>query len=454
MDNNIKKAVKEYIKNPFPLKINCEIMNGEKGYYWGDTKFIPKLLNFKNPDKKPFAELWIGAHKNAPAKTIINNSEINLFDLINIAGKKILGEKAYKKFGNNLPFLLKLLSSAHPLSIQAHPNKKQAENGWKRENGKGPNYKDANHKPELISAITDFWALIGFRNINDIIKQFEKLNIKEFSPALNKLKSDVKSNKKESLKTFYASIMNIHQNKKNKIIKKVLFRSKIKFLFFIIFFSFIKKHYKFSREYWIIKAEKSLKLAIKKDILNGKIIINEKNEKTKKALYGLINIYLLNLIHLNPGQAVFLPAGELHSYLKGTGIEIMGNSDNVLRGGLTHKHIDMDELLKILTFKSRIPEIINPIKKSETEKFYKTPVDEFELSTIKLFNNNIYKNSTNHNAEAFLVLKGSCEVIDSKNNSLHVSKGDTFFIPSIIGKYTIKPKSNYVKLYKAGIPQN
>ncbi len=450
--NNIKKIIDEYIKSPFPLKINCEIMDGEKGYFWGDTKFIPKLLNLKNPGKTPFAELWIGAHKNAPAKTIINGFEINLFDLIHLAGKKILGKKVYKKFGDNLPFLFKLLSSAYPLSIQAHPDKKQAEDGWKRENGKGPNYKDNNHKPELISAITDFWALIGFRNTNDIIIQFKKLNIEEFSPALNKLKSETKSKKKESLKTFYASIMNFPQSKKNKIIKKVLFRSKIKFFFYIISFSFIKKHYMYSKEYWIIKAEKTLKLAIKKDIFNGKIKASKKDEKIKKALYGLINIYLLNLVHLKPGQAIFLPAGELHSYLKGTGIEIMGNSDNVLRGGLTHKHIDIDELLKVLSFESRDPEIIKPIKKSETEKIYNTPVDEFELSIIELSNDKFYINKKIHTAEAFIVLKGDCEVIDSRKNILQAAKGDTFFIPSIIEGYTIKAKSNHLKLYKAGIP--
>jgi mannose-6-phosphate isomerase class I len=105
-ENNIKKAIDDYFRKPVPLKLKCEIMDSSKGYYWGDKKFIPKLLNINNPGNKAFAELWIGAHKNAPAKTIINGIELSLFDLIEKAGKKILGENVIKKFGNTLPFLL------------------------------------------------------------------------------------------------------------------------------------------------------------------------------------------------------------------------------------------------------------------------------------------------------------------------------------------------------------
>ena len=149
---------------------------------------------------------------------------------------------------------------------------------------------------------------------------------------------------------------------------------------------------------------------------------------------------------------MFLSAGELHSYLKGSGIEIMANSDNVLRGGLTHKHIDVNELLNILTFNPKIPEILKPERISETESCYKTPAIEFQLNIIELFKNKPYINKNNHNAEAFIILKGDAEIIDAKNHSLNISKGDIFFIPSVVRDYTIKPRSNYVKIYKAGIP--
>jgi mannose-6-phosphate isomerase class I len=452
MNENIPKIIKDYINSPYPLLLNCKIMSSDEGYHWGDKKFIPKLLNFKNKEKKSYAEIWIGAHKKAPSNAIINNTQVNLYDLINTAGKEILGINTFKKFGNNLPFLFKLLSSAQPLSIQAHPNKKQAEDGWKREKGKGPNYKDANHKPELISAVTDFWVLNGFRNINDIIKQFKKLNIKYFSPAISKLKKDFNSDETVALKNFYNSISNISLKEKSIIINKILLKAKIKYFLYTILFFFFKRFSKQFREYWIIKVTKSLKEIIEKDYLKRKISLKEKYEKNIEALYGIISIYLLNLIHLKPGQAMFLSAGELHSYLEGTGMEIMANSDNVLRGGLTHKYIDINELLNILTFKPKIPEILGPIKISEIESYYKTPAIEFKLSLIDLDNKKLYINKNNNNAEAFIVLKGSAEIIDVKKKSLFVSKGDTFFIPSIVKKYSIKPKSNYVKIYKASIP--
>ena len=234
MKDTTVKVIKEYLKNPYPLLMNCKIMGSDEGYHWGGKKFIPKLLNIKNREKKSYAEIWIGAHKKAPSNTIINDTIINLYDLISIAGKEILGISIYKKFGNNLPFLFKLLSSAQPLSIQAHPDKKQAEEGWKKEKGNGPNYKDDNHKPELISAVTDFWALNGFRNLNDIIKQFEKLNIKKFFPALNKLKNECNFDEREVLKNFYRTISNISLIEKSKIIKKILFKAKTKYLFYVI----------------------------------------------------------------------------------------------------------------------------------------------------------------------------------------------------------------------------
>lgn len=460
---NIKKAVNDYFRKPIPLKINCEIMDSDKGYYWGDKRFLPELLNIQNPGNKAFAELWIGAHKNASAKTVINGTQISLFDLIENAGKKILGDKAGVKFGNKLPFLLKILSSARPLSIQAHPDKKQAEAGWKKEKGKGPNYKDSNHKPELISAITDFWALNGFRDINEIIKEFEELNIREFRIFLIKLKSDFNniknmnekmsgSKKREILKKFYQSIKSISQREKKNVIKNILKTAKVKYFQNIIPSFFIKDKLKSLREYWIIKAVESVKLAVEKDVINGKLDIKEKDLKTIDALYGIADIYLLNLIHLNPGEAIFLPAGELHSYLCGTGVEIMANSDNVLRGGLTHKYIDIDELVNILTFESGALEIINPEKISEKEERYKTPAEEFELSVIELSKSDLYECKRGHNAEAFIVMNGEVEVIDARRNKIIASKGEAFFIPYIIDKYTIRSTSDYSKVYKACTP--
>ena len=166
-------SFQEWARRPYPLRVRACIQH----YAWGSTDAIPALLGRTNPTREPFAELWLGAHPALPAYVTIGGGEIALNRLVASAGLRLLGEQAFEQFDGIFPFLMKILSAAKPLSIQAHPNTVQAKCGFARETHAGldlddpqRNYKDDQHKPELISALEDFHALRGFRPLDAIAR--------------------------------------------------------------------------------------------------------------------------------------------------------------------------------------------------------------------------------------------------------------------------------------------
>ncbi len=377
-----------------------KLKNIVQEYNWGSKTEIQNLLGLKNIN--PIAELWMGAHPKAPSEVISENKNIPLTVLIKNNPESVLGKNVIAKYGAKLPFLFKVLAAGKSLSIQAHPNKNQAVLGFEKEDNNNiplytpnRNYKDKNHKPELICALSDFWAMRGFRPIAEIIAELKKLKLTN----LKNISEDFFNNPSESgLKTFFNSIMKI--DKKELLVKEVLKRT---------------ENMKGSRYEWIKK-------------LN--------NEHPDDI--GVICPLILNLVKLEPGQAMYLPAGELHSYLSGTGIEIMANSDNVLRGGLTIKYIDVDELLKTLTFKSGYPEIIQPVKSNENEEIYNTEAEEFKLFRIKLENSQKYIRADLNNIEIMIIIKGNCRIQSScLKKTIEAKKGNSFLIESNTGEYTI-----------------
>ncbi|MFA5411438.1 MAG: mannose-6-phosphate isomerase, class I [Candidatus Omnitrophota bacterium] len=434
-------AIQSYRKNPTPLAIHCKAMTSDEGYNWGDKKYIPALLRIDNSKNKPYAELWIGAHPKAPAKARVCDVELNLNDLISGAVTEILGKEAAAQFKNELPYLLKVLAAARPLSIQAHPNKEQARAGWLREKGKGPDYSDDNHKPEIICALTEFWALNGFRPVPEIIKQFEKLDIPVMRAILDKFKAD------KDLKAFYSAIMKMPQEEIDAAVKVMSSRA-------ISRRDSNDKEFRNSEEDWVLRCAVACIKAINEEIAAGKVKAEDRNIKIRQSFRGIPSIYLLNLICLKPGEAMYLPAGELHAYLNGVGMELMASSDNVLRGGMTHKHMDIDELLSVLTFNDGRPIILTPQKKSAAEGIYKTTAQEFELSVIEVNAKQPFTSDAVHSADALIVLEGIIEVVDSRNNSLRLGKGQTFLLPAVSGSYIIKVITESAKLYKASVPKD
>ena len=394
------------------------LKNTVQEYVWGSTRAIPELLGRPNNEDRPQAELWMGAHPKAPSLAYHNGRWVSLQELISQAPDDILGKTVAKKFNNRLPFLFKVLAAAKPLSIQAHPNKHQAQKGFQRENEqKIPldaaqrNYRDDNHKPECICALTRFWALSRFRRIPNILTDLQQLNLKLLNDALAELK---RRPTPRGLQRFYTSLMFLSQDQKKRIVGEALKKAR----------NDTADRPEFQ---WMIK------------------LANHYPEDI-----GVLSPFFLNLIRLEPGQAIYLDAGELHAYLEGLGIELMANSDNVLRGGLTPKHVDVPELLNILDFNPRQVEILSPEQVNECEYRYSTPAEEFVLSVVSVEKGAVCNVSDRRSIEIIICTEGKAVVTDfGADDQIVMEKGMSIIIPAAVDKYVIEGAAT---LYKASVP--
>lgn len=398
------------------------LKNEIKEYAWGSRTFIPELTGMPSPCEKPQAEMWLGAHPSASSMALMDNMQIPLNELIKKDIKGTLGMSVADKFSNSLPFLLKVLAAAKPLSIQAHPDKEQARRGFRRENSKeipfdspNRNYKDQNHKPELICALTPLWALKGFRRNKDIIELMDKLDASAIG-----LKTDLLKNQpgKEGLKSFFSSLLTMDKERQNHVVEKIM---------------------------GIVKGMETSEHAFEwmKRIC-----------KEYPGDIGVLSPLFLNVVSLKPTEAMYIASGELHGYLEGAGLELMANSDNVIRGGLTPKHIDVTELIDILEFTPHEPKIIRPEHIGNNEAVYRTGNDEFMLSVISLQGGaregSIYRGPGLRNAEIIICTAGKARVEDiRKGDILDVSRGMSLFIPASVEGYIINGEAT---IYKATAP--
>ena len=394
------------------------LKNTIQEYAWGSPKAIPDLLEQSNPGDKPQAELWMGAHPKAPSLVQYQGQWVSLLDLIRKNPLDVLGKSAAKNFNNKLPYLFKVLAAAKPLSIQAHPNLHQAREGFQRENAQkipldAPqrNYRDANHKPECICALTQFWALSRFRRISGILFYLKKVCAHGLDAEINHLKQQATS---DGLKRFYTALMTMDADRQKRIVSQALEQAQ-----------------RFEAEdpvfYWMLK-----------------IAVDYPND------IGVLSPILLNLICLEPGQALFLDAGELHAYLKGLGIELMANSDNVLRGGLTPKHVDVPELLRVLKFEDRDVTLLKPLELIPNEFVYPSPVEEFELSVITLNSGAQYQSPVHRSAEILICTRGIVTLTDySSQTETRLRQGVSALIPAAVERYAIKGEGT---CYKAAVP--
>ena len=361
-----------------------------KHYDWGGANYIPSLLLIENPNMQPFAEYWLGVHPQAKCTITLDGDEVLLRDFIAQDPEKTLGQKIYKSFGN-MPFLLKLLDVKDMLSIQVHPSKKQAAIDFEEENKKGislkapdRNYKDRNHKPELMVAMSDFYLLHGFKPKDELLKKLQdvpELNI--FIPVF----------KKEGYTGLYKMAMELPQVEVNEILQPLTNR--------IIPLYQNNKLEKNDENFWAARAALTF---VQPNVIDR----------------GIFSIYFFNLLNLKKGEALFQDAGLPHAYLEGYNVEIMASSDNVLRGGLTSKHIDTVELLKHTKCEATIPKIIKS-STDKTHQIYKTPVDDFELSSYKIKKGETisFRPTT---AEILLLTKGEL-VLKTKDSSVPLKAG-------------------------------
>ncbi len=389
-----------------------KLINQVQNYSWGSTDYIPALLG-ENFNGAHCAELWMGDHPRGSSSVIVDNRKILLDQLILKNPKSILGNDT-SRFGSHLPFLFKVLSAASPLSIQAHPNKIQAETGFLDENTRNipldafnRNYKDDNHKPEIICALTNFTAMCGFRKIKTIEVNFKKLNSFVYK---NQLENCFNSGIENNTEVFFSTLMRIEKKDLRNLI------------------------------------ESALVWAGNNNSIEASLV------KKFAALYendpGVLAPLFLNVFILKPGEALYQGAGELHAYVEGTGIELMANSDNVLRGGLTPKYIDVPELLKVLNFKYTEKSILNPKEIKSGIFEYETISREFVLKTYSVGQNNILKIENNSSVEIILCVKGNA-VIHTKDGDFTIAKGESFIIPVSSGSYAL---SGVAEIYSAGIP--
>ncbi|MFT3933448.1 MAG: mannose-6-phosphate isomerase, class I [Chitinophagaceae bacterium] len=383
-------------------------------YQWGGYDYIPKLLGMNNDQHQPFAEYWLGAHDNAPAQ-LTDGSGLN--DLIKKQPAH-LGDAAQKKFGR-LPYLLKILDVKDMLSIQVHPSKKAAEQEFADENKKGTplnaghrNYKDDNHKPELMMALSDFWLLHGFQ---------EPKKLKATLAAVPELTFLLPVFGENNYKALYENVMTMDQAEVNKVLQPLLDH--------IIPLYKADKLQKNNPDFWAARAALTFNVGDNID-------------------RGIFSIYLFNVLNVKPGDAVFQDAGLLHAYLEGQNVEIMANSDNVLRGGLTPKHIDVAELLKHVVFEPTIPNILKGDTVSAAERVFKTPAPDFELSKILL----TPSSETQLNiasTDIFLVLSGKATASTATDRQ-EFTKGEAF--AAVSGSSIKIDSAQGAEIYRASVP--
>ncbi|MFE3329550.1 mannose-6-phosphate isomerase, class I [Streptomyces sp. NPDC059176] len=316
------------------------LSNTVRPYAWGSTTLIPELLGTA-PTGEPQAEMWMGAHPGAPSQT--ERGALN--DVIAADPVRELGQATVNAFGPRLPFLLKLIAAGAPLSLQVHPDRAQAQSGFAAEERAGiplsaphRNYKDDNHKPELICALTPFDGLCGFRPPVEAADFIAALDVDSLKPYVDLL----------------------HAHPEDAALREVLTA--------------------------VLSADREemaatvAEAAASAERLGGPFAPFGSLAHHFPGDPGVIAAMLLNRIRLQPGEAVFLGAGVPHAYLSGLGVEIMANSDNVLRCGLTPKHVDVPELLRVVRFEAGDPTVLRPEASPTGEEVYDTPFDEFRLS--------------------------------------------------------------------------
>jgi mannose-6-phosphate isomerase len=385
-------------------------------YQWGGYSFLPDLLNIPNMEGNPFAEYWLGAHDNFPAA--IEGAEPELLNEYVHENSYVLGLDVARQFGR-LPYLLKVLDVKDMLSIQVHPSKASAVLEFEKENKAGVpindlkrNYKDDNHKPELMLALSDFWLLHGFKTEQGIRQTISAVN--EFAFMLPLFEEG-------GYKKLYTFLMEMDQQKVNDILEPLIERITPLYTGNIL--------QKNDANFWAARAALTF---------NQQGIIDR----------GIFSVYLLNLVNLKPGEAIFQGAGMLHAYLEGQNMEIMANSDNVLRGGLTPKHIDVAELIKHVSFTPTIPSVVRGTKRTEFEEVYLSPAADFQLSKLTITQDEP-EEMVSTSTEIFFLFEGAAELTEADGHKIKLERGEAA-VAFAGSHFTVRGKKGI--LFRASVP--
>ncbi|WP_437565474.1 mannose-6-phosphate isomerase, class I [Sorangium sp. So ce542] len=389
--------------------------NRVQEYAWGSREAIAALLG-QGPSDKPQAELWMGAHPAASSIIELDGGRERLIDAIPRRADAFLGGPTRDRFGARLPFLLKVLAADQPLSLQAHPDEAQARRGFDAENAAGVpvdaperTYRDPHHKPELICALTPFDALCGFRPAEALADAFALLAGGPGDALVPRGSGPVDA---AAVARLVEGLLALGPAARREVVSAVV-------------------------EACRARAEAGGPLA---RAAGWALRLHE--------LYpgdvGVVIALLLNDVHLEPGDALYLPPRRLHAYVQGVGIEIMASSDNVLRGGLTPKHVNVGELLRVLDFSPWRVEPVAP-RRAGAESIYDTPAPEFRLSRIELDAASSWRTDDRRGPEIVLCTRGQASLVDARGAAQGLRQGGSIFVPFASGSYAIEGEGQFFR---------
>jgi mannose-6-phosphate isomerase len=368
------------------------LMNTVRHYPWGSHTVIPELLGEPSPADRPYAELWMGAHPDAPS-ILANGTPLD--KAIEEQPDGLLGTEVRERFGTRLPFLLKVLAADQPLSLQAHPTNEQARAGFAAEEAAGVprddptrTFKDPFHKPELLLALTPVEALCGFRPVEASLHCLAKLQVPELKPTIAALA-------RGGLRAAIPQLIALSPETRGVLVSAVAEAAS----------RFVAAHDpEFINTYrW------AASLA-----------------ETYPGDPGVVISLMCNHLKLAPGEAVFLPAGNLHAYLSGAGVEVMASSDNVLRGGLTGKHVDLAALIEVLDFTDGQVPVLHPVLGPGGLR-YPVPIEDFDLTRCQLDEQS--GTLTTRGPQVLLCTEGTA-VLSSADTEVVLGQGASAFVPA------------------------
>lgn len=374
-------------------------------YAWGSRTAIAEFIGAPSPTPYPQAELWFGAHPGDPAWLQTDEGERSLLDALQSDPDGELGPAVRGRFGDTLPFLLKVLAADEPLSLQAHPSIEQAVEGYAREDRMGipvsapnRNYRDRSHKPELLVALSNFQALAGFRPAARSVELMRALAPDALEPFINLLcgASDA-----DGLRALFTTWITYPQPGLDTLVPAVIDGA----------IGYVRS----GRQEFAAEARTVLELG-----------------ERYPGDAGVLASLLLNRVKLFPGEGIYLPAGNLHAYLHGIGIEVMANSDNVLRGGLTPKYVDVPELLRVLDFSPANNVVVRPESlRNGTELVYLTPAPEFAASVLAIDGEQLGHEidaPTRHDGPQILLCIDGTVTVHAKTSAVVLERGSAAWV--------------------------
>lgn len=394
-----------------------------RDYAWGSLNAIPGLFGF-GAAEQPVAELWMGAHPSAPSFLAEDctlgvyapdvesgiDSRLTLLDAIQQSPEEMLGSDVVTRYGPHLPFLLKVIAPARPLSLQVHPSLTQAHEGFAREDAAGMDracpersYPDANHKPEMAYAITRFEAIVGFRSPRRILSVLAGLDT-ALTDAIYRCINNAPN--AEGVRSAFAALLAQETRPLAQAVGDVVAAV-------------------------VRRAEAGGSPSPRADAIVRKLATYYPGDP------GVVASLLLNPVTLQPGEALFTPAGTVHAYLEGLAVEVMASSDNVLRAGLTTKHIDVPELLNVISTVAAPPIRIAPERISAVQSTFYVPVDDFELSVIELRDAQKKESVRGYGPRIILCLRGAVEMW-ARDRRIVVNKGQAVFVEAADGPITVR----------------